>query len=242
MIDYLANPTRFNKIANFILPWLLILTLLFLIFGLYYGLVSSPDDYIQGSAVRIMYVHVPSAWISLLAYLSLALCSIFFIIWRHPLADVLARSISPVGCIFAILTLITGSIWGRPMWGTWWVWDARLTSMLVLFFFFLGHIALSNAFDRSERGSRPAALLAIIGSINLPIVKFSVDWWNTLHQPASILRTGGVSIDESMLTPLVLMTLSFHCYFISIVILRAKLILKERKIEHFKISGEKLND
>ena len=237
MIDYLANPTRYNKIAKLILPWLLVFTLLFLISGLYFGLIASPDDYVQGSAVRIMYVHVPSAWISLFAYLSLAICSIFFIIWRHPLADILARSISPVGCVFALLTLITGSIWGKPMWGTWWVWDARLTSMLVLFFFFLGHIALSNAFNRSERGSRPAALLAIIGSINLPIVKFSVDWWNTLHQPASILRTGGISIDQSMLIPLVLMTLSFHFYFFSIVILRANLILKERKIEHLQILG-----
>ena len=219
MIDYLANPTRYNKIAKLILPWLLVFTLLFLISGLYFGLIASPDDYVQGSAVRIMYVHVPSAWMSLFAYLSLAICSIFFIIWRHPLADILARSISPVGCVFALLTLITGSIWGKPMWGTWWVWDARLTSMLVLFFFFLGHIALSNAFNRSERGSRPAALLAIIGSINLPIVKFSVDWWNTLHQPASILRTGGISIDQTMLIPLVLMTLSFHFYFHSISIL-----------------------
>ena len=224
MIDYLANPTRYNKIAKLILPWLLVFTLLFLISGLYFGLIASPDDYVQGSAVRIMYVHVPSAWMSLFAYLSLAICSIFFIIWRHPLADILARSISPVGCVFALLTLITGSIWGKPMWGTWWVWDARLTSMLVLFFFFLGHIALSNAFNRSERGSRPAALLAIIGSINLPIVKFSVDWWNTLHQPASILRTGGISIDQTMLIPLVLMTLSFHFYFFSIVILKANLI------------------
>ena len=237
MIDYLANPTRYNKIAKLILPWLLVFTLLFLISGLYFGLIASPNDYVQGSAVRIMYVHVPSAWMSLFAYLSLAICSIFFIIWRHPLADILARSISPVGCVFALLTLITGSIWGKPMWGTWWVWDARLTSMLVLFFFFLGHIALSNAFNRSERGSRPAALLAIIGSINLPIVKFSVDWWNTLHQPASILRTGGISIDQTMLIPLVLMTLSFHFYFFSIVILRANLILKERKIEHLQILG-----
>ena len=237
MIDYLANPTRYNKIAKLILPWLLVFTLLFLISGLYFGLIASPDDYVQGSAVRIMYVHVPSAWMSLFAYLSLAICSIFFIIWRHPLADILARSISPVGCVFALLTLITGSIWGKPMWGTWWVWDARLTSMLVLFFFFLGHIALSNAFNRSERGSRPAALLAIIGSINLPIVKFSVDWWNTLHQPASILRNGGISIDQTMLIPLVLMTLSFHFYFFSIVILRANLILKERKIEHLQILG-----
>ena len=237
MIDYLANPTRYNKIAKLILPWLLVFTLLFLISGLYFGLIASPDDYVQGSAVRIMYVHVPSAWMSLFAYLSLAICSIFFIIWRHPLADILARSISPVGCVFALLTLITGSIWGKPMWGTWWVWDARLTSMLVLFFFFLGHIALSNAFNRSERGSRPAALLAIIGSINLPIVKFSVDWWNTLHQPASILRTGGISIDQTMLIPLVLMTLSFHFYFFSIVILKANLILKERKVEHLQILG-----
>ena len=231
MIDYLANPTRYNKIAKLILPWLLVFTLLFLISGLYFGLIASPDDYVQGSAVRIMYVHVPSAWMSLFAYLSLAICSIFFIIWRHPLADILARSISPVGCVFALLTLITGSIWGKPMWGTWWVWDARLTSMLILFFFYLGFILLYNAFERKIDGSKSASVLAIIGIINLPIIKFSVDWWHTLHQPSSILKIDGPSIDNQMLLPLTLMIIGFSLFSIYLIILNVKTKLIEKKCE-----------
>ena len=238
MIDYLANPSRFFRITNFLLPWLMGLSMTLTIIGIYFALFDSPEDLIQGSAVRIMYVHVPSAWLSIFSYLLLSICSFFFIVWRHPLADILSRSIAPVGALFSLLTLLTGSIWGRPMWGTWWVWDARLTSMLILFIFFLGYIALSNAFEKNERGSRPAALLAIVGSINLPIVKFSVDWWNTLHQPASIIRTGGISIDQSMLFPLIIMTLAFNVFFILVVILRAHSILIERKIYHLKILGK----
>ncbi len=238
MIDYLANPSRFFRITNFLLPWLMGLSITLTIIGIYFALFDSPDDLVQGSAVRIMYVHVPSAWLSIFSYLLLSICSFFFIVWRHPLADILSRSIAPVGALFSLLTLLTGSIWGRPMWGTWWVWDARLTSMLILFIFFLGYIALSNAFERNERGSRPAALLAIVGSINLPIVKFSVDWWNTLHQPASIIRTGGISIDQSMLVPLIIMTLAFHIFFVLVVILRSHSILIERKFYHLKVLGK----
>ena len=238
MIDYLANPSRFFRITNFLIPWLMVLLITLTIIGIYFSLFDSPEDLVQGSAVRIMYVHVPSAWLSIFSYLLLSICSFFFIVWRHPLADILSRSIAPVGALFSLLTLLTGSIWGRPMWGTWWVWDARLTSMLILFIFFLGYIALSNAFERNERGSRPAALLAIVGSINLPIVKFSVDWWNTLHQPASIIRTGGISIDQSMLVPLIIMTFAFHFFFVLVVILRAHSILIERKVYHLKVLGK----
>ena len=238
MIDYFANPSRFVKITSFIFPWLSLVVVTLFVLGIYFALFNSPEDIVQGSAVRIMYVHVPSAWLSLFSYLLLALCSFFFIVWGHPLADILSRSIAPIGAVFALLTLLTGSIWGRPMWGTWWVWDARLTSMLILFIFFMGYIALSNAFEKNERGSRPAALLAIAGSINLPIVKFSVDWWNTLHQPASIIRTGGISIDNSMLVPLIVMALAFKSFFILVVILRSHSILIERKIFHLKIQGK----
>ena len=238
MIDYLANPSRFFRITNFLIPWLMGLSITLTIIGIYFALFDSPEDLIQGSAVRIMYVHVPSAWLSIFSYLLLSICSFFFIVWRHPLADILSRSIAPVGALFSLLTLLTGSIWGRPMWGTWWVWDARLTSMLILFIFFLGYIALSNAFEKNERGSRPAALLAIVGSINLPIVKFSVDWWNTLHQPASIIRTGGISIDQSMLVPLIIMTLAFHIFFVLVVILRSHSVLIERKVYHLKVLGK----
>ena len=238
MIDYFANPSRFVRITNILVPWLIVAVGMLFILGLYLGLLKSPDDVVQGSAVRIMYVHVPSAWLSIFSYLLLAICSLFFIVWRHPLADILSRSIAPVGALFSLLTLLTGSIWGKPMWGTWWVWDARLTSMLILFLLFMGYIALSNAFEKSERGSRPAALLAIAGSINLPVVKFSVDWWSTLHQPASIMRTGGVSIDSSMLLPLVIMFLAFQLFFILIIIFRSHSILIERKIQHLKVMGK----
>jgi len=238
MIDYFANPSRFVRITSILVPWLMAAAGILFITGLYLSLLKSPDDIVQGSAVRIMYVHVPSAWLSIFSYLLLAICSLFFIVWRHPLADILSRAIAPVGALFSLLTLLTGSIWGKPMWGTWWVWDARLTSMLILFLLFMGYIALSNAFEKSERGSRPAALLAIAGSINLPIVKFSVDWWSTLHQPASIMRTGGVSIDSSMLLPLVIMFLAFQLFFILIIIFRSHSILIERKMQHLKIMGK----
>ena len=238
MINYFANPSRFVRITNILVPWLIVAVGMLFILGLYLGLLKSPDDVVQGSAVRIMYVHVPSAWLSIFSYLLLAICSLFFIVWRHPLADILSRSIAPVGALFSLLTLLTGSIWGKPMWGTWWVWDARLTSMLILFLLFMGYIALSNAFEKSERGSRPAALLAIAGSINLPVVKFSVDWWSTLHQPASIMRTGGISIDSSMLLPLVIMFLAFQLFFILIIIFRSHSILIERKIQHLKVMGK----
>ena len=238
MIDYFANPSRFVRITSILVPWLMVAVGILFITGLYLSLLKSPDDIVQGSAVRIMYVHVPSAWLSIFSYLLLAICSLFFIVWRHPLADILSRAIAPVGALFSLLTLLTGSIWGKPMWGTWWVWDARLTSMLILFLLFMGYIALSNAFEKSERGSRPAALLAIAGSINLPIVKFSVDWWSTLHQPASIMRTGGVSIDSSMLLPLVIMFLAFQLFFILIIIFRSHSILIERKMQHLKIMGK----
>ena len=238
MIDYFANPSRFVRITSILVPWLMAAAGILFITGLYLSLLKSPDDIVQGSAVRIMYVHVPSAWLSIFSYLLLAICSLFFIVWRHPLADILSRAIAPVGALFSLLTLLTGSIWGKPMWGTWWVWDARLTSMLILFLLFMGYIALSNAFEKSERGSRPAALLAIAGSINLPIVKFSVDWWSTLHQPASIMRSGGVSIDGSMLLPLVIMFLAFQLFFILIIIFRSHSILIERKMQHLKIMGK----
>lgn len=229
IFDKLANPGRFQRITAPVMPYCLLLAGLSFAAGLYYALFASPADYQQGETVRIMYVHVPSAWLALSSYLGLGICALFFLIWRHPLADIAARAIAPIGCGFAWLTLVTGSLWGYPTWGTWWVWDARLTSMLLLFFFFVGHIALSNGFDRPERGARPAAILALVGVINLPIVKFSVEWWNTLHQPASIIRSGGVSIDAAMLTPLLLMFAGFQLFFIWVVLHRMSWMLAERR-------------
>jgi heme exporter protein C len=230
MFDYFANPSRFMRIANRLLLPLVILSLTTGAIGLYFGLFVAPADYQQGDTVRIIYIHVPSAWLALFGYVGLGLCGLFYVVWRHPLADIAARAIAPVGAVFALLTLVTGALWGKPMWGAWWVWDARLTSMLILFFFYLGFIALANGFDRAERGSRPAALLALVGMINVPIVKFSVDWWNTLHQPASLLRSGGPAIDSSMLTPLILTLIAAHAYFAILVILRMRALLTERRL------------
>ena len=229
MFDFLANPTRFAKIARAVLPVMKLITLISFGLGLYWGLVTSPADYQQGDTVRIMYIHVPVAWLASSSYLILALCALFYIVWRHPLADIGARAVAPVGAMFAALTLITGALWGKPTWGTYWVWDARLTSMLVLLFFFIGYMALAGGFENRRRGARPAAILALVGVINLPIVKFSVDWWNTLHQPASLLRSGGVAIDSAMLWPLLTMFVAFQSFFIVIILMRILRFLNEMK-------------
>ena len=231
MFDWLANPNRFNKITEKIQPYILLITITTLISGLYFGLFDSPKDYQQGDAVRIMYVHVPSAWLASFLYFSLAISCVFYLVWKHPLADLVSSSIAPIGALFSALTLVTGSLWGKPMWGTWWVWDARLTSMLVLFFFYLGYILLSNAFERKIDGSKTASVLAIVGLINLPIVKFSVDWWHTLHQPASIIKIGGPSIDDKMLLPLILMIFALSFFSLYMIILNVKTKLIEKKCE-----------
>ena len=231
MFDWLANPNRFNKITEKIQPYILLIAITTLISGLYFGLFDSPKDYQQGDAVRIMYVHVPSAWLASFLYFSLAISCVFYLVWKHPLADLVSSSIAPIGALFSALTLVTGSLWGKPMWGTWWVWDARLTSMLVLFFFYLGYILLSNAFERKIDGSKTASVLAIVGLINLPIVKFSVDWWHTLHQPASIIKIGGPSIDDKMLLPLVLMIFALSFFSLYMIILNVKTKLIEKKCE-----------
>jgi len=235
MFDYLANPTRFVRIADMLFRPVAVLATGLILVGLYFALFDSPADYQQGDTVRIMYVHVPAAWLAVLGYVAMGVCALFYIVWRHPLADIALRAMAPIGALFAMLTLVTGSLWGKPMWGAWWVWDARLTSMLILFFFYVAVIALANGFDRAERGSRPAALLALVGVLNVPIVKFSVDWWNTLHQPASLIRSGGVSIDPSMLTPLLFMLAGFHLYFVALVILRMKALLIERRITSLQL-------
>jgi heme exporter protein C len=204
-----ANPGRFQRLADKILPWSAAGAGSALAAGLYMSLVVAPPDYQQGESVRIMYVHVPAAWMALFVYVLIAAASASALIWRHPLADLTARAASPLGAAFALLTLVTGSLWGEPMWGTWWVWDARLTSMLVLFFLYLGHMALMNAFEEQARGYRAAAILALVGVINVPIIKYSVEWWSTLHQPASVVRMGGPTIDASLLWPL-LMSLRRH--------------------------------
>src|SRR5689334_11408493 len=204
-LHFLANTARFRRFSQRVLPALWIVTALALAIGLYWGLVIAPPDYQQGDTVRIMFLHVPSASLAMAGYVLLASLGASLLVWRHPLAALMARASAPIGATFAAVCLITGSLWGRPMWGTYWVWDARLTSMLLLFFLFLGHIALTHAYDNPERGDRAAAILALIGVINVPVIKFSVDWWNTLHQPASVMKLGGPSIHPTILWPLLLM-------------------------------------
>ena len=229
-LHFLANPARFRRFSQRVLPGLGFATVLMLAVGFYLAFFVSPEDYQQGKTVRIMFVHVPSAWLSMGGYAMLAALGASLLVWRHPLAALMARAAAPVGASFAAVCLLTGSLWGRPMWGTYWVWDARLTSMLLLFFLYLGHIALSRAYDSPERGDRAAAILALIGVINLPIIKFSVDWWNTLHQPASISLTKAPAMHWTMLAPLALCSLGYACAFAAIVTARLRAAVMERRI------------
>lgn len=226
-----ANPARFLKIANAVLPFAFVGTAILFAAGLYYGLFNSPPDYQQGDTVRIMYVHVPASYMATAGYLFLALASAAFLIWKHPLAVIAAKSAAPIGLVFNGLALFTGSIWGKPMWGAWWVWDGRLTSVLVLFFLYLGYIALWQVMEDRAKAAKAASILGVIGVINLPIIKFSVDWWNTLHQPSSLLRLGGPTIDSAMLTPLFLMMGAYTLFFLTVLIWRMRAELAERKLE-----------
>jgi heme exporter protein C len=225
-----ANPGRFLRLSGRLLPPIAVAAAVLTVAGLAWGLFFAPADWQQGDAVRIMYVHVPAAWLASSGYLALAVCSALSLVWRHPLADLAAAEISPVGAGFAALCLATGSLWGKPMWGAWWVWDARLTSVLVLFFLYLGHIALVRAFDDPQRGYRAGAILALIGAVDLPIIKFSVDWWNTLHQPSTITLTGAPTMYIGMLWPLFLSAAGFSLGFAAIVIARLHAAVMERRI------------
>lgn len=223
-----ANPGRFLRISGRFLPPLALVGLALTLIGVGWGLLLSPADWQQGQVVRIMYIHVPSAWLASSGYFALALCSLASLIWRHPLADLAAAEISPVGAVVTALCLATGSLWGKPTWGTWWVWDARLTSVLVLFFLYIGHIALVRAFDDPLRGARAGAILALVGVVNLPIIKFSVEWWNTLHQPASI-RLTGTTMAPAMLWPLLIAALGFTVGFVALVTARTRAAIMERR-------------
>ena len=225
-----ANPGQFLRLSGRVLPWLFWLGGLLTAGSLIWGLFFSPDDWQQGDTVRIMYVHVPFAWLASAGYFSLAVCSFVSLVWRHPLADLAAVEIGPVGAGFTAVCLATGSLWGKPTWGAWWVWDARLTSVFVLFLLYLGHIALVRAFDDPTRGYRAGAILALVGVINLPIIKFSVDWWNTLHQPASIGLTGAPTMAASMLWPLLFSAIGFTLLFVAITIARTRAAVMERRI------------
>jgi len=237
MINWLANPARFMRLSAKAVPWCSWTAVLVLAVGLFWSLMVAPPDYQQGDTVRIMYVHVPAAWMALSVYLFVAVASAVALVWRHPLAEVAARAAAPIGAAFTFVCLATGSLWGRPMWGTWWVWDARLTSVLILFFLYLGYIALANAFDDPSRGGRAAAVLALVGVVNLPIIKFSVDWWNTLHQPASVARLGGPAIHPTILVPLLWMAVAFLLLFILLVLLRTETEIDRRRLEIAELSA-----
>src|ERR1700742_2106764 len=212
-----ANPKRFMDLSGALLPWLVTVTVLTLGAGLVLGFLA-PPDYQQGDTVKLMFLHVPAAWTAEMAYGLMAVASLFSLVWRHPLSDVAAKAAAPLGAVFTVLGLVTGSLWGRPMWGAYWVWDARLTSFLLLFLLYLGVIALWRTVEDPSRAARAAAILTLVGAINLPIIKFSVDWWNTLHQPASVIRLGGSTIDPSLLYPLLVMALAFLLLSITLLL------------------------
>ena len=232
-----ANPVRFERIAARVFPFALAAAGLFAVAGLYFALFNSPADYQQGETVRIMYVHVPAAWMALFCYTGMAASSAAGFIWKHPLADVAAKESAPIGAAFTFLALFTGALWGKPMWGAWWVWDARLTSVLILFFLYLGYMALWRAVPDKTRAAKLAAILAIVGFVNIPIIKFSVDWWNSLHQPASILRAGGVSVHPSMLTPLFLMIGAYVCIYIAMLLAAMRNELTARRLARVEAAG-----
>jgi heme exporter protein C len=212
----LANPARFLAFSARVLPWLAAAAAALFALGLYLAFFVAPADYQQGDSVRIMYVHVPAAILAMAGYTLMAVAALGTLVWRHPLADVAAKAAAPLGAAFTLLGLVTGAIWGKPMWGAWWVWDARLTSFLVLFIMYLGLIALWRAFDDPARAGRVAAILTLVGFVNIPVIKFSVDWWNTLHQPASLLRLGGPSIHPTMLWPLLVMLAAYAALFLAL--------------------------
>lgn len=231
----LANPTRFLNLSAKLLPWLWGFAAIFLIVGFYMAFFMAPEDYQQGQTIRIMFIHVPFAWLAMATYALMAVSSIGTLVWKHPLADVSAKAAAPLGAAFALICLLTGSFWGKPMWGTWWVWDARLTSMLVLFLMYLGLIALWNAVEDPIRAGKAAAVLTLVGSINLPIIKFSVDWWNTLHQPASVFRFGGPTIHSSMLTPLLLAAVGMTILFLALHMVAMRTEIFRRRVRTLRL-------
>jgi len=224
-----ANPTRFLTLADRLLPWLAGASFLVLALGLYLGF-TAPEDFQQGITVRIMYIHVPFAWLSMFCYSVMAVSALGTLVWRHPLADVALKAAAPIGAVFTALALATGSIWGKPMWGTWWVWDARLTSVFVLFLMYLGILALTRAMDDPSRSARAAAIITLVGFVNIPIIKFSVDWWNTLHQPASVFRLDGPTIDASMLWPLMVTASGFTLFFVTLHVAAMRTEIYRRRV------------
>jgi heme exporter protein C len=228
LID-LANPTKFLSLTARLLPYLVAGTAVLLVVGLYLS-ATAPDDYQQGATVKIMFIHVPNAWLSMFVWTVMSGAALGTLVWRHPLADVAAKAAAPIGASFTLLALVTGSLWGRPMWGTYWEWDARLTSVLILFLMYLGLMALWRAVEDPARAARAVAVLTLVGAINIPIIKFSVDWWNTLHQPASVLRMGGPTLDRAFLVPLLVMAAGFTLLFVTLLVAAMRNEILRRRV------------
>jgi len=230
----LANPSRFLRVANLVIPWLGVATVCLFAFALYRAMLA-PDDYQQGATVKIMFLHVPSAWLGMLCWGLMTFAALGTLVWRHPLADVTAKAAAPLGAAFTLLCLVTGSLWGRPEWGTYWVWDARLTSELILFLLYLGVIVLWRAVEDASRAARAVAILTLVGAVDLPIIKFSVDWWNTLHQGASVFRLGGSTIDPTILIPLLLMTAAFTLLFVTLLLAAMRNEILRRRVRTLRL-------
>lgn len=238
----LANPSRFLGVAERTLPWLAVLTGVAFAIGLYLAWFVAPDDYQQGATVKIMFVHVPAAWLAMFAWALMSCAAFGTLVWRHPLADVAAKAAAPLGAAFTLVCLLTGSLWGRPMWGTYWVWDARLTSVLVLFLMYLGVLALWRTIEEPTRAARAAAILTLVGTINLPIVKFSVDWWNTLHQPASVFRLAGPSIHPAILVPLLVMAFAFVLLFVTLQLATMRNEILRRRVRTLRLRQAQMQE
>ena len=231
----LANPSRFLALAERLLPGLAAATALAFAAGLYAAFFVAPEDYQQGASVRIMFIHVPGAWLGMLGWAIMSVAALGTLVWRHPLADVALKTAAPIGAAFTFVCLVTGALWGRPMWGTYWVWDARLTSVLVLFLMYLGLIALWRAIEDPARAARAAAVLTLVGAVNLPIIKFSVDWWSTLHQPASVFRVGGSTIHPAILAPLLVMALAFTLLFATLYVSAMRNEILRRRVRTLRL-------
>lgn len=232
--DY-ANPTRFLRLVQVVLPWLIGLCVLFFAAGLYMSFYMAPEDYQQGDTVRIMYIHVPAAWLCMMCYSVMSISSIGTLVWKHPLADVSAKSAAPIGAAFTFMALVTGSLWGKPMWGTYWVWDARLTSVLVLLIMYLGLMTLWRTMEDPIKAGKAAAVLTLVGALNLPVIKFSVDWWNTLHQPASVVRMDGPTIHPDILWPLLVMATAFTLLFFVIHLMAMRNEIMRRRVRAMRM-------
>jgi heme exporter protein C len=231
-----ANPTNFLRLAGRLIPILAGLSAVVLLAGLYMALFTAPADYQQGETVRIMYIHVPAAWVSMLCYLVMTASALAALVWRHPLAEAAQKAAAPLGAGFTFICLVTGSLWGKPMWGTYWVWDARLTSVLVLFLIYLGLIALWQTIEEPGRAARAASILTLVGFVNIPVIKFSVDWWNTLHQPASVFRLGGPTIAPSMLWPLLVMAVAYTLLFSTFHLMAVRNEILRRRVRRMAMT------